>query len=153
MRRVRPAARILILDRQDRLLLFRFSYSAGPLSGVEYWGVPGGGVEKGETVAEAALRELFEETGLRIDSLGSEVAHSSYSFRLSTGEEVDARDSYFLLRLPDDLELSREGFTPEETENLVEARWWSRRELLDTEANVIPGDLADVLVRAGLDRR
>ena len=31
------------------------------------WSVPGGKIDKGETESDAAIREVFEETGLRID--------------------------------------------------------------------------------------
>jgi len=72
--RRRLSARFLILDEAGRILLFRFVYKRGPLAGQDFWGTPGGGVEDGETLEQAALRELLEETGLRRESVGPEVA-------------------------------------------------------------------------------
>jgi mutator protein MutT len=43
-----------------RLLMIRRGH--GPAAG--YWSIPGGRVESGETMAEALVRELAEETGL-----------------------------------------------------------------------------------------
>lgn len=49
--------RVAATDAEGRLLLVRHSYLAG-------WYLPGGAVDVGETLAEAALRELREETGV-----------------------------------------------------------------------------------------
>ena len=56
----RPTARILVADPEGRVLLF----SAREADGERWWFTPGGGVHRGETVQAAAVRELFEETGL-----------------------------------------------------------------------------------------
>lgn len=56
-------ARAVIVDGDGRLLLDRTHHTDRP---VFYW-LPGGGVEAGETVAEALRRELLEEASLRIE--------------------------------------------------------------------------------------
>ena len=63
--RMRPSARLLVTDRQGRLLLFRFRHDDGPLTGKTYWATPGGALDEGESFAEAARRELYEETQIR----------------------------------------------------------------------------------------
>jgi 8-oxo-dGTP pyrophosphatase MutT (NUDIX family) len=57
----RPAARVVCLDRDGRVLLMHW-YDA--VSRMEIWEPPGGGLDPGETALEAARRELTEETGL-----------------------------------------------------------------------------------------
>ena len=50
-------ARVAVLDAQGKVMLVRHTYSEG-------WILPGGGLEKGETLATAALREIREEAGI-----------------------------------------------------------------------------------------
>lgn len=62
--RVRRSARVLLVDWADRLLLVRL---AAPVDGLPLWIAPGGGIEAGEDSLDAAVRELREELGIRLD--------------------------------------------------------------------------------------
>jgi 8-oxo-dGTP pyrophosphatase MutT (NUDIX family) len=57
---VRHAGRVIALDPDGRVLLFR--YDDGPPNG-RHWNTPGGGLEPGEDYQDGAQRELLEETG------------------------------------------------------------------------------------------
>ena len=56
---IRPSVSAVIFDRRGRLLLQQRSDGG-------QWGLPGGSVEIGESVADAVRREVLEETGLRV---------------------------------------------------------------------------------------
>lgn len=49
----------ILRDGKDRILLQQ-------RSDYEDWGLPGGGMNPGETIQETMIREVFEETGLSV---------------------------------------------------------------------------------------
>ncbi|MER8103618.1 NUDIX domain-containing protein [Kitasatospora sp. NPDC094016] len=138
----RRAARILLLDGQDRILLFLGSDPATP--GEAWWFTPGGGLEPGEDVREAAARELVEETGLRGADLGPLVAYGTVSFSFQ-GRRYE-QDQWFHLARTTDTGLDHSGMG-EEHAQLLAARWWTVEELRGTAETVYPVGLADFLER------
>ncbi|MEP9354105.1 NUDIX domain-containing protein [Xanthobacter sp. KR7-65] len=145
----RPAARLLVLDAEDRLLLFRFVYESGPLAGSIYWAPPGGGLEPGETFEDAACRELEEETGLRLAHPGPVIAERRVTFMMPDGCMVSSDERYFLVRAPG-LVVSDAGWSAAERAALVGHRWWSRTALAVATEQVWPQDVAVMLVEAGI---
>lgn len=57
--------KVMAFDPDDRLLLVRHRYGRTDL-----WMLPGGGIDRGETPAAAAMRELAEETGCVLAGIG-----------------------------------------------------------------------------------
>lgn len=58
--RILPAMSVLIVREDGHVLLERRSDNGR-------WGLPGGAVEIGESIADATRREVEEETGLRVE--------------------------------------------------------------------------------------
>ena len=52
---------MIIPDEEGKILMVKQHHE-----GKDIWMVPGGGIEAGENALEAAVREVFEETGLEI---------------------------------------------------------------------------------------
>ena len=57
---IRVRACLAVIHEQKLLLVPHYDTDVGPIQ----WFIPGGGVDFGESVRDAALREFFEETGL-----------------------------------------------------------------------------------------
>jgi 8-oxo-dGTP pyrophosphatase MutT (NUDIX family) len=145
----RRAARVLLLDGADRLLLFRGGDPANPAAGT-WWFTPGGGLDPGESLAEGARRELFEETGLRCDEadLGTPV-HDEHAVFDFAGMTLSQHSTFFVLRV-DAHDVDTSGFEALEASSIVEHRWWPREALRSTKDVVYPAGLADLLDRIGV---
>nr|WP_314526188.1 NUDIX domain-containing protein [uncultured Pseudomonas sp.] len=147
--RERKASRLLVINPSQEVLLFRFVHKDGPLAGHNYWATPGGGVEAGETFDVAAIRELREETGIKVDTVAAPIADRKVPLMLPCGETVLAIEQYYLVHAPDEA-LSKAEWTAHETQVMADHRWWSVNALRSTEETVWPQSLIDMLVKEGV---
>ncbi|WP_433297457.1 NUDIX hydrolase [Actinoplanes sp. CA-030573] len=58
-----PAVAVVVRDNQGRVLLIQRTDNG-------LWALPGGAQDIGESVSQAAIREVEEETGVRVELLG-----------------------------------------------------------------------------------
>ena len=132
----RPTVRVVLLDTEDRVLLFR---SVAERSGEVLWFPPGGGVEPGESYEDAAARELREETGLTDVPLGPELWRRAPVLPWK-GVPHRFRERHFLARTTSG-EIDTSGFSADERTSIHEHRWWTVDELRTLDALLVPRDL------------
>jgi 8-oxo-dGTP pyrophosphatase MutT (NUDIX family) len=138
----RPSARVIVIDGTNSVLLFQVKDPLDPKPPL--WITPGGGINPGETLSEAAARELSEETGLVVDpaELGDPVAtcRGEWTFR---GQPLYSVETFFAWRT-DRFEISTAGWEPLEHEVHAAWRWWTIEEIDTTSERLLPELLGDV---------
>lgn len=142
--RTRPSSRLLILNQQRQLLLFQFEFHDGALAGQRYWATPGGGVEPGESDEQAALRELFEETGMIRHTLGPLVGYQHFPLQMPDGEIVLSQEKFWLIET-DITTIDNSHWTAHERKVMTAHRWWSLEDMATTSEQIYPQALATVL--------
>jgi 8-oxo-dGTP pyrophosphatase MutT (NUDIX family) len=139
----RRAARVLLIDAADRVLLLHGVDPARPEHG--YWFTVGGGLDGGETPAQAAARELAEETGLTVDParLGEPIWRNVTDFPFD-GRWYHQEQDFFAYRVQS-LRPDTGGFNHIEHATIDAYRWWSVAELAETGDRFYPEELVELL--------
>jgi len=141
----RSSVRVVLRDHSGRVLLFRASL-ASRTSG-HWWELPGGGIEPGESYADAAVREIREETGLAIfpGQVGPPRWRRSATW-LARGVRRLQHEVVVAVDVDaDQPAVTTGGRTPEELEEYTEARWWQVADVLSSSERFYPGRLAQLL--------
>jgi len=149
----REAARVVVLDDEDKVLLLSARDPMNPSKGT-WWELPGGGIEWGEPSVEAAARELYEETGIRHVEMGPCVwqHHARFVF---AGMLFDQHEHIHVARVTGPVPDGDNGYRPAgleafEAMSFQGLHWWALAELQHLVAQggkVIPPWLTEQLPR------
>ena len=142
----RQAARVILLDEDDRVLLIRGHDVDQPER--SWWFTVGGGIDDGEDAAAAALREVREETGIVLgpsDLVGPVFTRSAiFDFY---AEHCRQDEVLYLARVPAAAfgAEHRAGWTDLELDVIDELRWWALDDLERVDIEVFPDSLVSLV--------
>jgi 8-oxo-dGTP pyrophosphatase MutT (NUDIX family) len=134
----RKAARIVLLNARDEILLL---HAADPANHKKppWWEIPGGGMDAGETSAECAARELYEEAGIVAAEVGPCIWTMRNEFDFG-GFHFD-QDEFIHVAWCDDGEYAPTHLEALEAAAFDDGRWWGLDELLASDVPVLPIEL------------
>jgi 8-oxo-dGTP pyrophosphatase MutT (NUDIX family) len=142
----RVSARVLPVSPEGEVLLLQDLDPAVP--GALRWGTIGGAVDPGESLEQAAVREMREETGLVVDaaSLSPPFLRTSHDFSWN-GVLYRGDNTFFALPLARDVQVSFDDLEPDEVDTVVAWQWWRPADVA-TAGGMVVDELPDIMAAA-----
>jgi 8-oxo-dGTP pyrophosphatase MutT (NUDIX family) len=110
---------------------------------LDKWDLPKGKIEKGETIKQAAVREVEEECGITVQKLGKKIGKTYHAY-ISRGEVVLKKSYWYKMKA-----LGQDKLKPQKEEGITDARWFSKDKMSVITKNTFPS-IAEVMGKTGL---
>ncbi len=133
---------MVVFDQEGRVLLIQARDPANP-SGRTWWEIPGGGIDPGETSAQTAARELWEEAGITSATVGPVVWVQAVQFTFA-GLFFD-QDEYIHVAWTDQTEVGPGALEALEALAFQGMRWWTVEEVTSSTEDFLPPRLPELL--------
>ncbi len=140
----RRAARVVLVDPAQAVLLLA-GRDPSDSAALPFWFVPGGGAHDGESIEDAARREVYEETGATLGELGPVVWLRRADF-FFYGRAFHQQEAFYVVRI-ENFPVRATALTEEEDRFITSWRWWALADLAVTDEIVYPIDLAGLVAR------
>ena len=140
----RTSCRVVLLNAANHILLLEHIASASA-DFASIWVPPGGAIEAGESAEDAALRELWEETGLRLTGVGPLVWIRRATIRFPDSRLYRCVEQFYVGRTPAYDPGSHLNIDEAERASVLGYKWWSLEEIESSREVFAPRRLAELL--------